>query len=276
MVMFTPATALVGGLVLGTATAGKLMVSGRILGISGAVKGFVQGSVTSWRVAFMLGMLAGAFGAARSVPADNAGFDVLPDTFTPRCPRGLLVGLGAALGNGCTSGHGISGNARLSPRSLVFTLMFMVAGMAAATLTNSAAAVGIAPLAARLVWPHSDVLRWGLLLLGSAVLTMAALAGIAKQVRSHQVVSLAAEFASGALFSFGLVYTGMVRPTKVIAFLSPTHPAWDPSLAFVMGGALLVALPAFQTVMRRDDITRPFASHHSLFQPTAAQTPSWC
>ena len=64
----------------------------------------------------------------------------------------------------------------------------MVAGMAAATLTNSAAAVGIAPLAARLVWPHSDVLRWGLLLLGSAVLTMAALAGIAKQVSIYTVL----------------------------------------------------------------------------------------
>jgi hypothetical protein len=60
--------------------------------------------------------------------------------------------------------------------------MFMASGMAVATLSNSAAAAGIAPAAAQLVWPHADVMRFGLLLLGSAVLTIAALAGIAKQV----------------------------------------------------------------------------------------------
>jgi hypothetical protein len=61
-------------------------------------------------------------------------------------------------------------------------LLFMASGMAAATFSNSAAAAGIAPVAAQLVWPHSNVLRFGMLLLGSAVLTLAALAGIAKQV----------------------------------------------------------------------------------------------
>jgi hypothetical protein len=264
MAPFTPATALIGGLVLGTAAAGKLVLTGRVLGISGALKGFVQGDVTSWRVAFMLGMLAGSLAAARSMPADNT-FDVLPETFTVTRAAlgGLLVGLGAALGNGCTSGHGICGNARLSARSMVYTLLFMASGMAAATFSNSAAAAGIAPVAAQLVWPHSNVLRFGMLLLGSAVLTLAALAGIAKQVRSHQVLGLAAELASGALFAFGLVYTGMVRPTKVIGFLSPTHPAWDLSLAFVMGGALLIALPAFQTVIRCNVITRPITTPSS-------------
>jgi hypothetical protein len=69
-------------------------------------------------------------------------------------------------------------------------LLFMASGMAAATISNSAAAAGIAPVAAQLVWPHSDVLRFGLLLLCSAVLTLAALAGIAKQVSdAEQTVS---------------------------------------------------------------------------------------
>lgn len=84
MVLFTPATALVGGLVLGTAAAGKLLLTGRVLGISGALKGFVQGDVTSWRVAFVLGLGGGALAAARSVPAGSA-FDVLPATFTVTC-----------------------------------------------------------------------------------------------------------------------------------------------------------------------------------------------
>jgi hypothetical protein len=60
--------------------------------------------------------------------------------------------------------------------------MFMASGMGVATFSNSAAAAGVAPLAAQLVWPHADVLRFGLLLLGSAVLTVATLAGVAKQV----------------------------------------------------------------------------------------------
>ncbi|WIA31133.1 hypothetical protein OEZ86_001153 [Tetradesmus obliquus] len=81
MIMFTPTTALVGGLVLGTAAAGKLLLTGRVLGISGALKGFVQGDVTSWRVVFVLGLGGGALAAARSVPAGNV-FDVLPATFT--------------------------------------------------------------------------------------------------------------------------------------------------------------------------------------------------
>lgn len=62
-------------------------------------------------------------------------------------------------------------------------LLFMASGMAAATLSNGAAAAGIAPVAAQLTWPGSDVLRFGGLLLGSAVVTLSGLAGIAKQVR---------------------------------------------------------------------------------------------
>jgi hypothetical protein len=69
----------------------------------------------------------------------------------------------------------------------------MASGMAAATFSNSAAAAGIAPAAAQLVWPHSDVLHFGLLLLGSAVLTLAAIAGIEKQVRT------AGQFVTGQL-----------------------------------------------------------------------------
>lgn len=76
---FTPVTALVGGLTLGIAATGKFAIAGRVLGISGALKGFVQGNVTPWRVLFTLGMVAGALIAKGITP--NA-FDVLPATFT--------------------------------------------------------------------------------------------------------------------------------------------------------------------------------------------------
>lgn len=76
---FTPVTALVGGLTLGVAAVGKFAITGRVLGISGALKGFVQGTVTAWRVWFTAGMVGGSLVAAAITPG---AFDVLPATFT--------------------------------------------------------------------------------------------------------------------------------------------------------------------------------------------------
>jgi hypothetical protein len=76
---FTPVTALLGGLTLGIASLAKFAITGRILGISGALKGFVQGEVTPWRVLFTLGMVAGAWLAKGAAPG---AFDAIPSTFT--------------------------------------------------------------------------------------------------------------------------------------------------------------------------------------------------
>lgn len=78
---FTPATALVGGLTLGIAAVAKYAITGRILGISGALKGFVQGNITPWRVWFTAGMVGGALVAQSITPT---AFDILPSTFTVR------------------------------------------------------------------------------------------------------------------------------------------------------------------------------------------------
>lgn len=76
---FTPATALVGGLTLGIAATAKYAITGRILGISGALKGLVQNNITSWRVLFLGGMIGGAVVAKAITPQ---AFDLLPSTFT--------------------------------------------------------------------------------------------------------------------------------------------------------------------------------------------------
>lgn len=81
VMQFNPAPALLGGLCLGLASLAKFAIRGRILGISGALKGFVQGRITPWRVLFTAGMLGGAL-VAKSVTPD--AFDVLPATFTVR------------------------------------------------------------------------------------------------------------------------------------------------------------------------------------------------
>eukprot|EP00879_Flechtneria_rotunda_P018937 GHRR01019878.1.p1 GENE.GHRR01019878.1~~GHRR01019878.1.p1 ORF type:complete len:313 (+),score=102.83 GHRR01019878.1:575-1513(+) len=174
---------------------------------------------------------------------------------------GVLVGLGSAIGNGCTSGHGISGNARLSLKSAVYTVIIIAAGVVVATITRSAAAAGIAAQPAMLMWAGPDVANSGALLLASSLLTVLGLARAGQEfTREPKAVALATELATGAMFAFALVYTGMVRPTKVIGFLSVTHPAWDLTLLFVMAGALLMALPGFQLLLRRKIISKPYCA----------------
>jgi len=128
---FSPWTALAGGILLGLASAAFILVNGRVLGISGILGGLLvpNRSDASWRVFFLLGL----------VLAPSSLSLLAPDLIsTPRIETdniliiaaGLLVGLGTRYGSGCTSGHGVCGLSRLSPRSLVATLAFMAAGFA--------------------------------------------------------------------------------------------------------------------------------------------------
>jgi uncharacterized membrane protein YedE/YeeE len=125
---FTPLLALAGGLLIGVAAAMFVLFNGRIAGISGVLGGLlrpVKGDV-AWRVAFIGGLVAAPvlfmlFGGQTG--RIDAGFGAL-------VAAGLLVGVGTRYAAGCTSGHGVCGLSRLSPRSLVATLSFMGAGFA--------------------------------------------------------------------------------------------------------------------------------------------------
>jgi uncharacterized membrane protein YedE/YeeE len=125
-VHFTPGSALTGGALIGLSAAWLLLVDGRILGVSGALGGLVtprRGDVL-WRFALLLGLLvspalAHLFGTVGAGVSTN-----LPTLLA----AGLLVGFGTRLGKGCTSGHGVCGLARLSPRSAVATGAFMASG----------------------------------------------------------------------------------------------------------------------------------------------------
>ena len=137
---FTPWTSLGGGILLGIASAMFVLLSGRILGISGILGGLLaprMGDI-GWRLAFLLGM-----GAAPLVFAAVMPPELLPvvriDASEPAIAlAGVLVGLGTRYGSGCTSGHGVCGLSRLSPRSLVATLSFMAAGFATVYLLRHA------------------------------------------------------------------------------------------------------------------------------------------
>lgn len=128
--MNTVVTALAGGVLIGLAAVLLMLALGRIAGIAGIVGGLVGSGAdeSGWRLAFLAGLIAGPFAAAllgATLP------EVHVDASVPVVlVAGLLVGFGSRLGNGCTSGHGVCGLARLSPRSLAATLTFMAAGAA--------------------------------------------------------------------------------------------------------------------------------------------------
>jgi uncharacterized membrane protein YedE/YeeE len=131
---FTPLSAVIGGALIGLSAVILWVMDGRVAGISGIVGGLVdraQGAHegdTGWRIAFLLGLVAApllywtAGGGLPSVTISSS----LPLILA----GGLLVGFGTRMGGGCTSGHGVCGMARRSPRSLAATLLFMAGGFA--------------------------------------------------------------------------------------------------------------------------------------------------
>lgn len=126
---FTPWLGIAGGALIGAASALLWLANGRIAGVSGILARTltpVRGDV-AWRLAFLLGLPLGA-SSVGLVAGDLHGFTLTPRT-SLLVTGGLLVGFGTALGNGCTSGHGVCGIARRSPRSLAATATFMAVGM---------------------------------------------------------------------------------------------------------------------------------------------------
>ena len=124
---FTPYASLAGGVLIGVAAAMFVLLNGRIAGISGILGGLlkpVKGDI-SWRVAFVLGLTASPllFALFASVPTPR-----IDASWAALVLAGLLVGVGTRYGSGCTSGHGVCGLSRLSPRSLAATAAFMGAG----------------------------------------------------------------------------------------------------------------------------------------------------
>ena len=129
---FTPWMSLGGGILLGIASAVFILINGRILGISGILGGLLAPKIgdIGWRVAFVLGMLAAPITLSLLTPDDFLSAPRIEAGYVLIVIAGLLVGYGTRLGSGCTSGHGVCGLSRLSPRSLVATGIFMAAGFA--------------------------------------------------------------------------------------------------------------------------------------------------
>ncbi len=132
---FTPYSAIAGGLLIGLSAAVLWVANGRIAGISGIVGGLMSGAGGErlWRLAFLAGLLVApvVYMVIEGEPSvtSNAGTATL-------ILAGLLVGFGTRLGGGCTSGHGVCGIARLSPRSITATILFMAAAAVTVFVTR--------------------------------------------------------------------------------------------------------------------------------------------
>lgn len=126
---FTPWASLAGGLLIGLSAVLLVAFNGRIAGISGILGGMLslpKGDI-AWRLAFLLGLVAAPLVLGLAVPLPAVQVDAGTGTLVV---AGLLVGLGTRYGAGCTSGHGVCGLSRRSPRSLAATAAFMLAGFA--------------------------------------------------------------------------------------------------------------------------------------------------
>ncbi len=134
--LFTPVAAIIGGLMIGTAILVLFHTLGRIAGISGMISGAFRAatpwSERAWRFAFLGGLLLGPV-----VAVELTGRSLIqpsPASLPVLVVAGLAVGLGTGMANGCTSGHGVCGVSRLSPRSLVATAVFMALAFLTASI----------------------------------------------------------------------------------------------------------------------------------------------
>src|SRR5690349_17845918 len=133
---FTPLFGLLGGALIGLAATMLMMLTGRLAGVSGILGGLLQVKPgdTGWRIAFIAGLIAAPLIAALAgAPLPRPA---MTSSLALAAVAGLLVGFGTRMGNGCTSGHGVCGFARLSTRSIAATLIFMIAAVATVAIVR--------------------------------------------------------------------------------------------------------------------------------------------
>lgn len=275
---FTPHHALGGGVLLGIAVIGKLALSGRVLGVSGAFKGLVCGAREPWRLSFIGGLL-GAGALANAIGAVDPALPLQMVEAPRALAAGLLVGFGTAMGRGCTSGHGIVGNSRLSVRSMAYTVVFMVTGALTATIFDTNGALGVDSTHHVLGFGTSyaepaDLGLWTRIGAASVCAFAAARAYIKHNIRlgkdghpspsKKHAIDVVVDGAAGLVFGLGLAVSGMMSPAKVSAFLSVAAASFDPSLIFVMGGAMGVTMLGMKLIGANTGLHKPTCSYNSF------------
>jgi len=276
------ASAAAGGAAIAASSTLLMALLGKTAGCSGVLGAALSGAggaapgPAGWRGSFLLGLVgAGALLLAAQPAAFGAGASAAAAAAAPRltapaaAAAGLLVGVGTRMGGGCTSGHGIAGLPRLSPRSLAAVATFMATGALAAGVARGGA---LPPALARLLIAPAGAAPpplaggGGARALLPAALAVAAAALVLRarwlparqqqpqpepQPASDSAAAHAAALACGLLFGAGLGLSRMTDADKVLSFLDPCAAGgWDPSLAAVMGAGVLVNLVTFRWLAR--------------------------
>ena len=256
--------AILGGALISFSSSLNLYITGRITGLSGMFFTLINLKTSLgllWKYSFLSGLLSMAYFLYLVVGEYIDFGDYQYYIFDPNeagisglniggwIIGSFLVGLGTKLGNGCTSGHGVCGLARLSVRSLAAVCTFMACGFGIATLRfhepflENSEDFGDG---------YYDVFR----IIAHVVMGLVLAGYVGASVYCHlkekgwKRYDADISFATGLLFGAGLTLSGMCRRTKIINFLS-IGEGWDPSLAFVMGSAIAFNLPFFQLMIKK-------------------------
>ena len=238
-----------GGAIMALASTLHLYLNGKITGISGAIFRTITLSNFSYNFSFITGMLFMSslikiiFDPMLPQKEINSPvFMETPNKFIGDLSimgfilAGFLVGFGAKMGNGCTSGHGVCGLPRLSKRSIVAISFFMIFGVLMATINN--------------VW-ESSFINIGILVFSCCGFGLNILY---KSDNKDKIRDITISFGIGALFCFGLLESGMLQRHVVIEFLI-IGKVWNYQLAFVLGSAVGINLFTFNYILKKT--TRP-------------------
>jgi uncharacterized membrane protein YedE/YeeE len=251
--------ALLGGAMIGSASGVLLLLTGNIMGASGIASSallkptqLLTDQSQHWKLVFLASFLL-TTNAFFSVPFDRS--DPAAATLSPLGYglAGLFVGFGTKLSNGCTSGHGICGLARLSKRSMAAVATFMASAVATTYLTQ------VSPLLTKFTsvlqveaaqQTHSQPLLGVASALTLLTVVASAVAPWFRQKKDENgQARILPAIASGSMFASGLYIGQMVYQSRVLGFLNlagMTDGSWDPTLVFVMGGGVMVSLLSYQ------------------------------
>ncbi|CAD8057137.1 unnamed protein product [Paramecium primaurelia] len=242
---------LIGGIMIGVACSLYYITKGRITGISGIYYGVItfKWNEFYWKlsilcsIVFSTGLMYQIFGDERIMESSSLAFNDIPQitnlTNTIAGISGLLIGIGSKLCNGCTTGHGFCGLARISLRSFVAFGLFILFGMISCFITMSEHQENGQE---KYNYNHVSIIMIGL----SLVLLSATMLGA--YINKDQFIDTIIGIPVGLLLGLGVVFSGMIKRTTILSFLSIEQ--WNPQFIFVILGANLTCYFGFRLLSK--------------------------
>ena len=258
-------SALIGGIIIGLATTLNFAVYGRITGNSGIFNTLIKMSVKGglrWKYSFLAGISSAGFLIYLITDKGKwttSSFTLYFYDIKVRDPiinlhvigwilAGILVGIGTKMGNGCTSGHGVCGIPRLSVRSITSVIIFMGSAIGVATFRHYVKFLDTNQSFGKTYEDAWPIIGGILVLMILVVFVSFSIFFIIKAEKNADKYEMPISFVVGFIFGIGLVVSGMCRRSKIANFLT-IYSNWDPSLALVMVGAILVNVITFNLII---------------------------